>query len=421
MKTRWPALLGTLTLCLGLLAAPAGAAGQDEGSLIIGEMDETVNPLQTNIYKIHAGEGPLHLKAQAAPGALFHLQVEAWQSPVPGAPGNQVLFSGVLHEGWPEATVMLPADGPYRLILTRVMADGATGHGQALELRGQGLSASNLYVPPVQLHEMKPGQVMTEPFAAEAAVLPGAQARYLMLLLDDQILSTNLLQPDGSAAPYIVDPTQLTEGLHALSAVAQGPDPDHMAVAPRLFMVDQVDSFTDVPRSHWGRTAIEVLADAGILTGRGGGAFDPEAFVTREEFAKMLALVLGVTVPEAGGSRFADIPADWWSRPYVEALAAEGLIRGESIDGVDYFAPRRNISRAEAATILGRALEISELPVTDAPAFTDFDQVPEWARTSVTFLSQMKWIAGFPDGTFGPTQPLTRAQAARILAKTAGL
>jgi len=424
MKKKWPALLVTAVLSMSLIAAPARAAGSftaasaSESTLTVGALDEVQNPLQTNVYRINAKAGFLKLKAHATPDALFHVLIEPLDQTGLSDP---ILFNGVLHAKWPEAIIELPADGSYQVALTRMLADGTSGHGQPLELTGPGLAASNLYVPPVLLREMKPGQVMAEPFTAEAAILPGAPARFLALMLDDALLSPNLLQPDGTAAPYTIDPAELPEGLHALSAVSQGPESEHTAVAVRLFTVDQVDSFTDVARSHWGRTAIEIMADEGILSGRGNGTFDPEAFVTREEFAKMLALVLGLPAPEAQESQFADIPADWWSRPHVEALAAAGLIRGESIDGVDYFAPQRNISRAEAATILGRSLGISELPAAEAPGFSDFGQVPDWAQTSVTFLSQMKWIEGFPDGTFGPTQPLTRAQAAKILAKIVGI
>ncbi len=169
--------------------------------------------------------------------------------------------------------------------------------------------------------------------------------------------------------------------------------------------------------SHDGRLVmVEVLTDRGTLSGRGG--FDPEESVTREEFATMLALVLGLKAPDKGGPEFADVMQGAWSRPYIQALAAEGLIKGESVSGTAHYYPRRTITRAEAATIIGRSLGISDAWVSAGDTtFSDFSRVPDWARPSVILLSRMKWISGFPHGTYRPERTLTRAQAAKILVK----
>jgi hypothetical protein len=392
-----------------------------ENTLTVGAMDEEKNPLQTNVYKITAKAGPLKLKAAAVPDALFQVVIMT-DGPATLESGPAVLFNSFLNDKRTEATVNLPSDGKYVVLLTRVMADGKRGHGEAFQMTGPELASSNMYVPPILLREMEPGQVMTAPFDAQASILYNAPASYLKLKLDSTVLSNNLLRADGSAAPYTINPATLKEGLHKLAAIAQGPNSEHMGVAARLFVVDRVDSFADVPRSHWARTAVEVLADRGTLSGRGNGMFDPNAPVTREEFAKMLSLVLGLSAPDHGAPEFVDEPQGAWSRPYIQALAAEGLMKGENVGGANYAYPHRTITRAEAAAILGRSLGINDSWVLSGGAgFSDFSRVPDWAKPSVIFLSRMKWLGGFPDGTYGPSQSLTRAQAAKVLVKYLGL
>lgn len=156
------------------------------------------------------------------------------------------------------------------------MSDGKRGHGERFEMTGLELCAPNLYVPPILLREMEPGQVMAEPFDVPAGILHRAPAKFLKLQLDDTLLSENLLRPDRSAQPYTIKPAELKEGLHALKAIAQSPESEHLGVAVRRFVVDRLDSFRDVLRSHWARTAVEVLTDRGTLSGRGDGRFDPE-------------------------------------------------------------------------------------------------------------------------------------------------
>jgi len=53
-------------------------------------------------------------------------------------------------------------------------------------------------------------------------------------------------------------------------------------------------SFNDVGTGHWAFRHVEALADSGISTGCGGGSFCPNANVTRAEMAIFLAKALGL-------------------------------------------------------------------------------------------------------------------------------
>jgi hypothetical protein len=69
---------------------------------------------------------------------------------------------------------------------------------------------------------------------------------------------------------------------------------------------------------------------------------------------------------------------------------------------------------------LARALGVQPGPAGAGP-FTDWADVPAWSQSSILFLHKLKWINGFPDGSYGPTKSLNRDQAAKVLANFLGM
>lgn len=101
----------------------------------------------------------------------------------------------------------------------------------------------------------------------------------------------------------------------------------------------------------------------------------------------------------------------------------------EMLNGKDHYAyllgyedgtvrPNGNISRAEVATVLFRLLkdDVRTQNLTKDNAYSD---VPDtaWYSTAVSTLSKMGVISGYPDGTFRPNAPITRAEFAAMIAR----
>lgn len=77
------------------------------------------------------------------------------------------------------------------------------------------------------------------------------------------------------------------------------------------------------------------------------------------------------------------------------------------------FRPDRPITRAEFCTILSRALKLEK--VMEGAEFTDISA--HWARGDILALTEKGYIKGYPDGTFGPDREIKRAEVAAIIAR----
>ena len=125
-----------------------------------------------------------------------------------------------------------------------------------------------------------------------------------------------------------------------------------------------------------------------------------------------LALGLAAAPAPALASEFPDAQGHWAEATGVIDRAVETGIMGGYADGT--FGPDDSVSRAQVATILWRS---AGEPEADAPDFPDCDyseasfygDAVEWARAEGV-------IEGYADGSFGPADPITREQLAKVLA-----
>ena len=110
------------------------------------------------------------------------------------------------------------------------------------------------------------------------------------------------------------------------------------------------NDFSDVSDGQWHNKAISTMAKLGIVKGRRADRFDPNASITRAEFAAICARFSTRTVENSGS--FSDISGHW-AENEIERAAAFGWISGYP-DGT--FRPDARITRAEAMTMINRVL-----------------------------------------------------------------
>lgn len=110
------------------------------------------------------------------------------------------------------------------------------------------------------------------------------------------------------------------------------------------------NDFSDVSDGQWHNKAISTMAKLGIVKGRRTDRFDPDASITRAEFAAICARFN--TKPVENSGSFSDISGHW-AENEIERAAAFGWISGYP-DGT--FRPDARITRAEAMTMINRVL-----------------------------------------------------------------
>lgn len=110
------------------------------------------------------------------------------------------------------------------------------------------------------------------------------------------------------------------------------------------------NDFSDVSDGQWHNKAISTMAKLGIVKGRRADRFDPDASITRAEFAAICARFS--TKPVENSGSFSDISGHW-AENEIERAAAFGWISGYP-DGT--FRPDARITRAEAMTMINRVL-----------------------------------------------------------------
>ena len=113
-------------------------------------------------------------------------------------------------------------------------------------------------------------------------------------------------------------------------------------------------TFTDVTSGHWAVDAITWAAQNDIVAGIGGGLYDPDSNVTREQFAVMLykyARFKGYDLTATGDlTQFPDMDAiSGWAETALSWANGNGLINGHENGTID---PKGSTIRAQAASIM---------------------------------------------------------------------
>ena len=120
--------------------------------------------------------------------------------------------------------------------------------------------------------------------------------------------------------------------------------------------------------------------------------------------------------PEAkAATTFTDVAANAW---YAEAVAwaqENGIVLGVT---EELFAPNKNVTREQIATILWRAC--GEEKVDIELSFTDADTVSAWAQNAMNWAVANGIFQGDSKGNLNPTATATRAQLAVIMARFLG-
>lgn len=180
------------------------------------------------------------------------------------------------------------------------------------------------------------------------------------------------------------------------------------ALVMSLTLPASAAQFPDMP-TGWSKDAMQAAVDAGLFEGTEDGRINPTGELTRAELAKVIAKAFGATV-EADLSAYTDVNGSWYTQPMALAVKM-GVINGT---GATSMSPTRKVTRQEAATILARALKLTDGTAEDLAAFSDADQIGSWFVGPMAAMVKAGYLNG-SDGKLNPTAIMTRESLAVMM------
>ncbi|MBQ9267047.1 MAG: S-layer homology domain-containing protein [Clostridia bacterium] len=167
-------------------------------------------------------------------------------------------------------------------------------------------------------------------------------------------------------------------------------------------------TFTDVLENHWAYNVIKSMAIKGILNGYEDKTFRPENYLTRAEAAQVLAKTFGLT--EVNKEELRDVSEDYWGYDAIRKASRYIPMNGNDFDS------ETNITRKDFIVAIMRIL--GEENKANGNAFSDLEGLSEEEIAKINLAHSLNIVNGYEDGTFRPNEPLTRAEACAILART---
>ena len=145
------------------------------------------------------------------------------------------------------------------------------------------------------------------------------------------------------------------------------------------------------------------------IIGYPDGTVQPNGQITRAEATTIFFRLLTEESRSANLTKtngYTDVASDAWYNTAASTMTKAGIVDGYP-DGT--FRPDAPITRAEMAKIISLFAKLDK----SESRFSDI--AGHWAEAYIRLAAGNGWIAGYPDGTFGPQRNITRAETATMI------
>ncbi|EGL19918.1 MULTISPECIES: S-layer homology domain-containing protein [unclassified Paenibacillus] len=166
---------------------------------------------------------------------------------------------------------------------------------------------------------------------------------------------------------------------------------------------------------HWAEQQTKQWVDKGYIQGYADGTLKPDKAVTRAEFVSLVNR--SFKLEAQGTASFKDVAASDWMYGEVAKAVQAKYIEGYP-DGS--FRPNASISRQEAAVIVARLLNKTAAQSETAAAFRDQSAIASWGSSAIAAVVSSGVMSGYADRSFKPDAPITRAETIVTLQRAAG-
>lgn len=181
---------------------------------------------------------------------------------------------------------------------------------------------------------------------------------------------------------------------------------------PQTTQTSTVEQFSDLKKDAWYYEPVSYMLDANLMSGVGGGRFNPEGTLDRAMLCQILYNQAGK--PSVSGGSFTDVSQSDWFADAVNWAAAEGILQGYS-DGSS--GAKDSITREQLALILYRR---AGSPLSDGAmgmaGYSDVDTISAWAADAMQW-AVLSGIVNGKNGLLDPQGHATRAEAAAMVVR----
>ena len=174
--------------------------------------------------------------------------------------------------------------------------------------------------------------------------------------------------------------------------------------------------FTDVTEGDdWFYDAVAYVYENGIMAGTSDTTFEPYMELDRAMAAQLFYNLEGKPAV-TGDSTFSDVTSGHWAVDAITWAAQNDIVAGI---GGGLYDPDTDVTREQFAQMLYNYAQYKGYDLTangDLTQFPDDGSISSWAETALSWANGKGLINGNEDGTLAPGGTATRAQAASILA-----
>ncbi len=170
-------------------------------------------------------------------------------------------------------------------------------------------------------------------------------------------------------------------------------------------------SFIDVENNRWSYDYIKTVKEKKLMVGKTANLFAPKDNITRAEFATTIARALNLEIKSYEIATYVDTK-NHWAKNYIEAMRKEGLMVGS---GNGLFRPDDSITREEVAKVLSM-LKLNKNKVNGGYYFKDISN-KSWSYNYIIDVVQKGYMTGYPDDTFRPENLMTREEMAVVVCR----
>ncbi len=233
------------------------------------------------------------------------------------------------------------------------------------------------------------------------------------------------------AIPTGVDPNKITTGVVVDPDGTSRHVPTRVTIENRIYyaVINSLTNSTytvvwhplefDDAEKHWAKNAINDMGSRMVVTGVGNNLYEPNRDVTRAEFAAIIVKALGLK-PGIGANPFSDVKNTAWYADYIKTATDYKIITGY---GNGKFGPMDNITREQAMTMIGKAMNITGLKVQLSTeqigellsGFGDGSKAAGYAKNSIAACIKSGIISGRNGKLIAPKDYITRAEVAVVV------